>query len=606
MEARMNVRVLYLALMAVICLAVMAGANTIALVGDYEQAPSDIVVLNSNHPDRTITYNVGVLQGNEINFVVRYGNLNALNTAFGDTVNTGGFRLYDGNNVLSEQNGISQGAFDQRSVSVGNLIHDGSLQLRLSLSDGSDPLTFYRPWLYITDSIPPAPTIDLAVSQSFSTALRLSWTASGDDGMIGNGAIFEVRYSKWPVDGDTLEWWGYAEQAANAPEPGAPGSHEMFLVGDLDTVSTYYFIVVTYDEVGNRSAFSNVATGTTGQGGLPDQNYCLEFNGTSTRAVIPNTEILNPSDAITIECWIYCHDLDRQTQGFIVGKSLPRYEYPFLEYAMAVTDIHSEYAAITTADGVWHKLDTGPIRLRVNEWTHLSYTYDGSMMRLYVNGQLNQTGYVNGQIINWPYNIYLGILEYLGSFGMDGLLDELRIWNFARTQSQIQSTMNQRLIGNEDGLIGYWNFDEGEGQAFFDATPYGSNGYLGSSPQEDQYDASWTVSTAPVDEIYSGTGPGSEIPLPQTVEINQNYPNPFNAETKISFSLPSESVVRLEVFDMLGRRVATLADGVMPAGRHDVTWNGRTDSGESLSSGMYFYRLKTDNCDLTKKMMMLK
>lgn len=605
----MHKKTLILVLLALASLSTVAGANTITLPGNYERSSSDIIVLNSALPDRTITYDVGVLQGNEINFVVRYGNLNALNTAFGDTANTGGFRLYHGNNVVAEVNNITEGIFDQTSVSVGDLVNNGTLQLRLALLDGSDPLTFYEPWLYITDSIPPAPTADLEVTQSFANALRLGWTASGDDGMIGNAALFEIRYSKWPVDGDTAEWWGYAEQAANAPDPGAPGSHENFLVENLDTVSTYYFILVTYDEVGNRSAFSNVASGTTGQGGPPpppSDNYCLDFNGTSMRAVIPNTSILNPSDAITIECWIYCRDLDRQTQGFIIGKSYPTYQYPFLEYSMAVTDIHSQYANVTTADGIWHKFDTGPIRLHINEWTHLSFTYDGSHMKLYVNGVLNQTGSFTGHIINWPYDIYLGILEYLGSFGMDGKLDELSIWNIARTQGQIQETMNQRLNGNEDGLVGYWNFDEGQGQVFRDLTSYGSNGYLGSTPQEDQYDPRWVLSDAPIQGIQTGTGPGSQSELPKSVEVFQNYPNPFNAETKISFALPKESSVRLEIYDMLGRWVATLADGSIAAGKHDIIWNGKTDSGEALSSGMYFYRLKTDDFDQTKKMMMLK
>jgi flagellar hook assembly protein FlgD len=94
--------------------------------------------------------------------------------------------------------------------------------------------------------------------------------------------------------------------------------------------------------------------------------------------------------------------------------------------------------------------------------------------------------------------------------------------------------------------------------------------------------------------------------LPSKVEIGQNYPNPFNSSTQISFKLPKADHVRLDIFDMLGRKVATLANGQYMAGEHRVSWAGVSDSGEHLSSGVYFCKLKTDNIDLTHKIMMLK
>jgi endonuclease I len=89
--------------------------------------------------------------------------------------------------------------------------------------------------------------------------------------------------------------------------------------------------------------------------------------------------------------------------------------------------------------------------------------------------------------------------------------------------------------------------------------------------------------------------------IPSDVMLDQNYPNPFNPTTSIRFQLPVNDVVRLEVYDMLGKRVAVLADGAMTAGMHEV----RFDAG-SLSSGMYVYRLQTGNAVLTRKMTLLK
>jgi hypothetical protein len=94
--------------------------------------------------------------------------------------------------------------------------------------------------------------------------------------------------------------------------------------------------------------------------------------------------------------------------------------------------------------------------------------------------------------------------------------------------------------------------------------------------------------------------------LPAQYELSQNYPNPFNPSTTISFALPHPEHVRLEVFNILGQRVALLTDGVMQAGYYDVSWDGRSAGGALLSSGMYFYRLRSGSFEQTNKMVMVK
>ena len=94
--------------------------------------------------------------------------------------------------------------------------------------------------------------------------------------------------------------------------------------------------------------------------------------------------------------------------------------------------------------------------------------------------------------------------------------------------------------------------------------------------------------------------------VPGTFKLNQNYPNPFNPTTKISFSLPQRANVRLEVFDILGKRVATLLNESREAGNWTVDWNGLTGNNQHVSSGVYFYRLEAGNFSSVKKMVMLK
>jgi hypothetical protein len=85
-----------------------------------------------------------------------------------------------------------------------------------------------------------------------------------------------------------------------------------------------------------------------------------------------------------------------------------------------------------------------------------------------------------------------------------------------------------------------------------------------------------------------------------------NYPNPFNPTTEISFNLPVMTNVRLDVYNIMGQKVTTLVDGPMQPGPHSVTWNGMSDSGESVASGMYFYRLEAGNYSESRKMLLLK
>ena len=92
---------------------------------------------------------------------------------------------------------------------------------------------------------------------------------------------------------------------------------------------------------------------------------------------------------------------------------------------------------------------------------------------------------------------------------------------------------------------------------------------------------------------------------PIAFALHQNQPNPFAAATSISFALPTRSLVRLEVFDLLGRRVSTLADAEFPAGDHRVTWDRRTKEGSLAKPGLYFYAIQAGHMGDRKKMVLL-
>jgi len=94
--------------------------------------------------------------------------------------------------------------------------------------------------------------------------------------------------------------------------------------------------------------------------------------------------------------------------------------------------------------------------------------------------------------------------------------------------------------------------------------------------------------------------------LPTHFELAQNFPNPFNPSTEVHFALPHSCQVSLEIFNIAGQKVTTLVNQPLDAGYHSVVWNGCESSGNQVASGIYFYRLKTDDFQQTKKMMLLK
>jgi hypothetical protein len=94
--------------------------------------------------------------------------------------------------------------------------------------------------------------------------------------------------------------------------------------------------------------------------------------------------------------------------------------------------------------------------------------------------------------------------------------------------------------------------------------------------------------------------------LPLPFALHQNHPNPFNPQTTIEFNLPRSSEVSIEVYNVVGENIITLVSGRIPAGSHSVIWDSRDDNGEEVPSGIYFYRLRTDEFSQTRKMLLLR
>ena len=93
--------------------------------------------------------------------------------------------------------------------------------------------------------------------------------------------------------------------------------------------------------------------------------------------------------------------------------------------------------------------------------------------------------------------------------------------------------------------------------------------------------------------------------LPASFVLYQNQPNPIATSTRFRFDLPRPEMVRVEVFDLMGRRVATVRDAWMPAGRHSVEWNSRDAGGSPVRPGTYVYRMTAGLFRAQRKLVVL-
>ncbi|MCP4581083.1 MAG: T9SS type A sorting domain-containing protein [candidate division Zixibacteria bacterium] len=94
--------------------------------------------------------------------------------------------------------------------------------------------------------------------------------------------------------------------------------------------------------------------------------------------------------------------------------------------------------------------------------------------------------------------------------------------------------------------------------------------------------------------------------LPLTTRLGNNYPNPFNPTTTLNFSLKQAGGITLEIYNVMGQKINTLVDGQLDAGHHSVVWDGKNDAGVNVSSGVYFYKLTTDDYSSSRQMTLIK
>ena len=205
-----------------------------------------------------------------------------------------------------------------------------------------------------------------------------------------------------------------------------------------------------------------------------------------------NDNSLDIIDEITILAWVKRSHFN--TDNVIVGKNngnLITAGYGLFSYTQG-------FEFTFYSEGIWRRT-TPRVPASPNQWHHIAGTYDGDNLYLYIDGEQKASlGYV-GTItpaVGHPLNIAYWRSAIPQRF--DGLIDEVSIWNRALAIEEIQVLMYTRPDVDDLNLVGYWSFDEGDGQVVSDWSGNGNYGILGSGLGGDSSDPNWTDSIPPV------------------------------------------------------------------------------------------------------------
>ena len=209
---------------------------------------------------------------------------------------------------------------------------------------------------------------------------------------------------------------------------------------------------------------------------------------------VPDHADLDVRNTWTLEAWVFPRAAGNGADEDLVSKWAGVTDAAYILQIDGATG----KLRLVTNNGVAQTIVLSKARLTKRVWQHVAATFKTGVVKLYINGVLDRR--VTGVLtpINSSQPLAFGREGNHSGGTLDGRLDEVRIWNLVRTANQLTNWRRRRLMGSETGLVGYWPFDEGQGQVAGDATGRGHNGRLGETTGVDTWDPRWTKVGAPL------------------------------------------------------------------------------------------------------------
>lgn len=332
----------------------------------------------------------------------------------------------------------------------------------------------FAPGLAFTECL--APTELEAINVSNTTAV-IGWTEGSSD----------ITNLEWGVS-------GFMQGEGNLVELNAENP---FTLTGLQAETSYEIYVQDTCIGADASAWTGPLSFTTsGQPPLQTSGAGTALLFTSNQYIeVESSEALQPENAMTIEAWIRPNFFLQDYTGLVTylqdnGGNESGYGLVYNGGKVRMFMMSEEYGANAWNTAPGAEVETG-------KWSHVAGTYDGEVIRFYLNGHLIEEQNAGGAI-DWEYEpLALAIgtflddnedVRYLGS------IDEIRIWDVARSEEEIRDKMCEKLSGQENGLLAYWQLNEGYGTE--EITDISGNGHTGIAVDDFNPQVSWITSGA--------------------------------------------------------------------------------------------------------------
>ncbi|SLM27868.1 exported hypothetical protein [Desulfamplus magnetovallimortis] len=323
--------------------------------------------------------------------------------------------------------------------------------------------------------------VNITISDVTTTGLTASWTEGGATD------TFNLQIA------DNAAFTNPINITANLDSNGDSTIYSYNITGQNFIESTpYYYRMAVRNESGT-SSYSETKEFMVAPGNA------LDFDGTDDYVEVANNASLDISvtNQLTIEAWVKIDNLD--AHRFIISKDWGT------SYALSYEqDQRFWFYLLESGDDVAAgdaRVITEPISDILGEWHHIAGTYEGTSQNIYLDGELVATGVGrNTGLTASSGNLFLG---YSGSSGaphpFDGSMDEVKIWNTARSADQIRQSMYRELEGNEAGLVAYYNFNSSSGTALEDKSSNSNEGILTNMDPSANWVASDCFNKAPTE-----------------------------------------------------------------------------------------------------------
>ncbi|MFC2135103.1 LamG-like jellyroll fold domain-containing protein, partial [Bacteroidota bacterium] len=307
-------------------------------------------------------------------------------------------------------------------------------------------------------------------------------------------------------------------------------------------VAFYPFTNFANDESGNNLN-GTVHDAYKGADRFLSYQKAYYFDGDDDYIKVANHALLNFQNAITVNFWI-------KIGTFYAREAYPLSHNSWDRWKLSITNQRMRWTIKTDKDQNNGIIDLdSETKLETGEWYNITALYSGADFEIWINGELDAFSTWSGLILPSPVDLMFGqVLPDNPEYNFRGGLDEIRIYDYALSVEEIIN----------------------------------------------------------LDDVHTGIDDQPERAIPTENFLTQNYPNPFNNQTIINYQIKEPGNVKIYIYDLLGRKVRTLVNEDKEPGYYNASWEGMNDQGSYVTSGVYFYSMRSGDFSTCKKLVMIK